>query len=584
MNRLLSYLHLPFSILGIAWRSVRHRRVAALLTMLSMGLGVMLIVSVLTMFGVVTESFRSNSSLGYDMIVGAKGGKLQLTLNSVYYLSTPIETIPYEYYLEFYDGETREAELENSIAYHVHEAQWNATALDLLTSPAIGMSGPAAWVQASVFSAIEEDSRAEMRLDADGRFYNYADLAIPICLGDYFHEFRAVATNPDFFSELILDYETKYNPETGEYEDEYFETAQGRFFEHESEENGFFECVVGSTVARKHHVKLGDYINPTHGAPDGHTHQNGFKVVGILKPTGTPNDRAVFVNIEGFFLMEDHAMTLDKSESDDADDADDADTATGETDANAGDKSGERMAEIVESSVADAEDIFRPHREPLPMEQRQVSAILVRSSDPTGLGAMYMERPINKGVLRSSLNWSPYQPAKNLKQDAAQAVQPMREIESLISMFVTPIQYVLLFLTGMICLVSGISILVSIYNSMAERRHEIAVMRSLGASRAMVMLIILAESVILSVLGGFAGWIGGHALNVLVNQFVEPQTGVKIGFFNFAPPLPLIDLPGQMLDKVSPEWLLIPALIVLAIVVGLYPAFAAYRTDVSKSL
>ena len=29
--------------------------------------------------------------------------------------------------------------------------------------------------------------------------------------------------------------------------------------------------------------------------------------VGILKPTGTPNDRALFVNMEGFFLLEGHA-------------------------------------------------------------------------------------------------------------------------------------------------------------------------------------------------------------------------------------------------------------------------------------
>ena len=35
------------------------------------------------------------------MIVGAKGGKLQLTLNSVYYLSQPIENISYDFYMEF---------------------------------------------------------------------------------------------------------------------------------------------------------------------------------------------------------------------------------------------------------------------------------------------------------------------------------------------------------------------------------------------------------------------------------------------------------------------------------------------------
>ena len=35
------------------------------------------------------------------MIVGAKGGRLDLLLNTVYYLSQPIEKIPWTYYKEF---------------------------------------------------------------------------------------------------------------------------------------------------------------------------------------------------------------------------------------------------------------------------------------------------------------------------------------------------------------------------------------------------------------------------------------------------------------------------------------------------
>ncbi len=43
----------------------------------------------------------------------------------------------------------------------------------------------------------------------------------------------------------------------------------------------------------------------------------------------------------------------------------------------------------------------------------------------------------------------------------------------------------------LVVVVAGIGILVSIYNSMNDRRHEIAVMRALGARRATVMSIIL---------------------------------------------------------------------------------------------
>ena len=51
------------------------------------------------------------------------------------------------------------------------------------------------------------------------------------------------------------------------------------------------------------------------------------------------------------------------------------------------------------------------------------------------------------------------------------------------ALFVGPMELLLLGLTVLIVVVAGIGILVSIYNSMSERRHEIAVMRALGAGR-----------------------------------------------------------------------------------------------------
>jgi putative ABC transport system permease protein len=138
----------------------------------------------------------------------------------------------------------------------------------------------------------------------------------------------------------------------------------------------------------------------------------------------------------------------------------------------------------------------------------------------------------------------------------------------------------------MICIVSGISILVSIYNSMSDRRHEIAVMRALGASRETVMSIILLESILLSLGGGFLGWVGGHALNVAASPYIEAQTGVSMGFFDLAPPIQSLELGafGQIIEKLSLELAIIPALLLLAMFVGLLPALAAYRTDVAKSL
>jgi putative ABC transport system permease protein len=120
----------------------------------------------------------------------------------------------------------------------------------------------------------------------------------------------------------------------------------------------------------------------------------------------------------------------------------------------------------------------------------------------------------------------------------------------------------------LIVIVAGISILVSIYNSMSERSHDIAVMRALGASRGAVMSIVLVESILLSLGGGLFGILLGHGMIGLASSYVIDATGVSLNAFQFD----------------WQELVLIPGLIMLASLVGFLPALAAYRTDVAKSL
>jgi putative ABC transport system permease protein len=82
------------------------------------------------------------------------------------------------------------------------------------------------------------------------------------------------------------------------------------------------------------------------------------------------------------------------------------------------------------------------------------------------------------------------------------------------------------------------------------------------------MLLVLLESILLSLAGGLAGWVIGHGLIALASPWIAQQTGVSLGFFQF----------------VGYELVIIPALIVLAAIVGYLPALAAYRTDVAKAL
>ncbi len=486
------------SLWRIAWRSIQQRGLASILTGMSMALGVMLVVAVLVIHGVINDSFLNNSSLGYNVLVGAKGGRLELVLNSVYYLARPVENVPYSYYLEF----------------------------------------------------------------VDGKYKGYVDKAIPLCLGDMFQDYRVIGTTPAFFSEL-------------DYGGQKYKFAEGQNFE----QDDYFGAVIGATVARNTGLKAGDPFNPSHGVgPDAHVH-DPFIVRGVLEPTGTPNDRALFINMEGFFLIPEHAKPADDSQAAEAESGhEDHEHAEGEgahgqkhadddhqeqekPDAHGKEHDDDHEHEHGEGELAHADgehghDEHGHHdqaHEPLPIEQREVTSILVLTASfggaPPELMAMPLMTSINEG-------------------NVAQAVQPIREMTNLFDLFVNPLRVVLLSLTVMIVIVSGIGILVSIYNSMAERQHEIAVMRALGAGRQTVMLLVLLESILLSLAGGLAGWVIGHGLIAALSPWIAMQTGVTLGFFQF----------------VGYEAVIIPGLIVLASVVGYLPALAAYRTDVAKAL
>jgi putative ABC transport system permease protein len=439
----------------IAWRNMQQRALASFLTALSMALGVAVMICVLVIHSVAVRQF-SQDAQGYHMIVGGKGGELQLVLSTVYHLGQPLYPIPYSYYEKFTKGE----------------------------------------------------------------FKPYTELAIPVCLGDSYESpsgrmFRVVGTTPDLFDKIEYGMNSDNTPKHYEFQ------PGGRNFE----TGNYYEAVVGSVVAAQSGLKVGDEVYPTHGlTSDGHKH-GGFKVVGILKPTGTANDRAVFINIEGFYLLEGHALTPEQEQA--AADISAAAPPTGEAAA----------------TTAEAQ------QKPLAKDRREVTSILVLCNSE--LGPMVLETAVNKG-----------------KERIAQAVAPSREVTRLLENIVGPIQLILLVLTVLIVIVAAISILVSIYNSMSERSHDIAVMRALGASRQSVMTIVLLESILLSLIGGLAGILLGHALLGIASPYVEARTGVSLGLFEF--------------DK--QEMILIPALVALASIVGFLPAVSAYRTDVAKAL
>lgn len=506
------------NLFRIAWRSIQQRAVSSGLTVLSMGLGVALMVAVLVINGAIDESFRRSAD-GYEMIVGAKGGRLQLVLNTVYHLSTPVGNMPYSYYKEF------------------------------IKLPDPAQPGRYSWV---------------------GKYANYVELAIPYCLGDNYRGFRVVGTTPELF--------------------EAFEYAPGKHYAFAEGDNftadGVFEGVIGSLVAVKTGLRVGDTFAPTHGvtSEDGHAH-DPFTVVGILAPTGTPNDRALFVNMEGFFLLEGHALEEDKPRAKPAAAAAPA-GSTGPGPAATATATGTAPpANTAAAATPPATGTVPPPAAPdrpalLPESRREVTAVLLRTN-PNDPHALMLSTSLQKVI-----NREPY----------AQLVYPRREISVLFDSLIGNVRLLLLLLTAMVVIVAGIGIMVSIYNSMSERRREIAIMRSLGARRTTVLAVVLVESVLLSLAGAVLGLALGHGLVGALGPWVVRETGVEIGLA-YLPEAGLF-LPDAVFERLALrnsglaetlkqfpiELLLVPGCMLLAAIVGFLPAVAAYRTDVAKAL
>jgi putative ABC transport system permease protein len=466
------------NLFKIAWRNMTQRGLSSVLTLISLSLGVALTVLVLSVYGIIEDAFRRNSSVGYNLIVGAKGSALQLTLNTVYYLSKPIETIPYSEYLEYLPQQQRQ------------------------------------------FQARQFDGQDEVDTERDGKFapYMMGGFAIPVALGDYFGEYRVVGTTPEFFNLL------RHGPDL----DQEFTFAAGENFVTDDPRHGPYTAVVGAQVAREMNVGLGDGIDPSHGDPDGHGHGIEFVIVGVLDPTGTPNDRAAFVNLEGFFLMDGHARAIDP-------DAETGDDTVASSDA-------EAPAETDSSAVGSSSLSY----EPLPIRRRDLTAILLRTD---GMMAARMQKTINK-------------------QLRTQAAAPVGEITGLLDIIVAPLMQALLLITMITCVVAAVGILVSIYNSMNDRKRDIAVMRALGARRDTVLTIILLESLLIAVGGAIIGWLLAHLAVYAAGGMIEQRTGVQVG----------------LLTVSQTELWVIPLVLGLAALAGLLPALVGYRTDVAKNL
>jgi putative ABC transport system permease protein len=268
------------------------------------------------------------------------------------------------------------------------------------------------------------------------------------------------------------------------------------------------EAVIGSFVAQKTGLKLGSKFNPSHGVIySKHSPQHSeYVVVGVMEPTNSPADRVLWIPIEGIFRMGGHILR------------------------------GTGKAYVPKAS------------EDIPVEHKEVSAVMLKFR-VRHIG-MFMDQQINKQGKVATLAW----PIGTVMAELFNKIGWVHKILTLVAYLVV--------------VVAAASMLASIYNTMNERRRELAIMRALGARRSTLFSVIVLEAASLSFLGSILGFLVYGVILSVAAVLIREQTGVVLNITGF-------------------HWILVltpPSALIIGAMAGLVPAVKAYKTDVAENL
>lgn len=391
-------------------RSLRQHALSTCITALSVAMATGLLMSVWTIKTQSNNAFTS-MNCGFDAVLGARGSKLQLVLNSIFHLEESPGNIAWEHY------ET------------------------IKKNPGV-------------------------------------QAAIPIAVGDNYLGYRLVGTMTNLFTDVEYVPGKHFSVHSG-----------GRIFDQE-----YREAVVGSYVAERLNLKIGDQFQPYHGLifNPNDQHAETYIVVGIMETSNTPADRVIWIPLAGLQRMKGH-------------------------------------------TAASAD---------------QLSAVLVKFKAGSPLLGKQLEQLYNKQGDKLTFAW------------------PIATIVAQLFNKIAWFDRVLAAVAVLVAIVAAGSVLASIYNSMNERRRDIAILRALGARKGTIFSAVVMEAASIGAIGAIAGLAVYGIITVVAAQVIRAQTGVVLDPTAFNPMM--IGAPL--------------GLVALSALCGIVPALKAYRTNVADNL
>lgn len=274
--------------------------------------------------------------------------------------------------------------------------------------------------------------------------------AVPISYGDNYKGFRIVGTT-NTFKQL-------YNAE----------------LQNGSEVNNVLEAVIGYTVAKETKLTIGDTFLSSHGLiEDGiETHDEQFKVVGILKPTQKIVDRLIITNLESIWDIHDHG-DHDHEEGEHHNEHDHSNHEEGENhDEHKKDEQSNAHNHNLRIDNHDEHEEDGLHK-----EDKSITSLLITFRNPTGF--LTVPRRINEST--------------NM-----QAALPKYELDRLynyLGVGLTTITWI----AYLVLIISGLTIFISLYKMVKERAFDLALLRTYGATYFQVMQIVAYEGILIVV-------------------------------------------------------------------------------------
>lgn len=356
--------------------------------------------------------------------------------------------------------------------------------------------------------------------------------AVPLSLGDNYLGYRIVGATPN-----ILEW---YDVELG----------TGRLYERD------LEAVVGAEVAQVAGLEIGDQFSSSHGllADDelAEEHDHDFKLVGVLKPSGTVLDKLILVTNQSYWIMHD-----DHADHEEGDGHEDHDHAEHEEGHNHDDQEHDHDEHAGHDHGAHDEHAGHNHND----AGGPISPADLLEEDP--------QKELTSVLLRfKGRNYQALNMGRNINENTdMQAATPAIEISRIRDQFSRGEQ-ILRILALVIIVISGISVFISLFTSLRERRYELALMRSMGAGRSKVFGLILIEGLLLGLIGFVVGIALGHFIMEMVGNSLESSYG-----YNFTG--------WQWLEQ---EWLLLLAALGIGFLAAFIPAMQAAETDIADTL